>query len=184
MQLGSLLSKNRKVINIVIIIIALIVAFNIFKAHDQAIKGLQLQKENEIKKNEALGLLGRLDKRLKAYKDFLPKKDRSAFTAEVYAIAKELNVKILSLKPQEQDEVYQAYTKNSFNLSINTRDYEALGKFISRLENAGNVYMVDLLEIAPYTDLSGAGEEESAAAVAQSKGLLVNLKVGTFFYRD
>lgn len=165
--------KN-KILNIAIIVFAIIVANNIYKIESKSIESLKASKESELKKNAILGDITVFDKRLKSYKNFLNKKDISLVIDNIGNIAKDCNVKIISVRP-EPAQAFPLYVKYTFNLTVNTNDYLALGNFISKLENSFDVYMVESMVVNPRFESS----EDTPL-----RGLTVNLKVSTFLYKD
>ncbi len=165
--------KNR-VLSIGIIVFALIIANNIYKVQNKAIILLKESRVKELKKNTILGDISVLDKKVKSYKNFLNKKDISLVIDNIVNIAKDSNVKIVSVRP-EPGQVFHLYVKYTFNLTVNISDYLTLGKFINKLENSYDVYMVEGLNVRPRFETT----EESAI-----RGLLVNLKVSTFLFKE
>lgn len=165
--------KN-KILNGAIIVLALIIANNIYKVQFNTIESLKSSREKESKKNIVLGEISQFDKRLKAYKSFLNKKDMSLVIDNISNIAKDSNVRILSLRP-DLGQAFPLYIKYTFNLAVILNDYATLGKFISKLENSYDVYMVEGLVVNPRFE----GSEETAL-----KGLSVNLKISTFLFND
>ena len=137
-------------INIVIIIVALIIANNIYKRQTNIIGSLKQNKDAEIKKNEILGSIAQLEKKINAYKDFLNinKGDKSLIMSTINDIAKDSDVKIVSFRPESEIDYY-AYVKYPIFLVINAKDYNQIGRFMSKIENSSYVYMVDNLNIRP-----------------------------------
>lgn len=165
--------KNR-ILNIGIIVLGLIVANNIYKTQNNQIISLKESKDRELKKNGILVDISAQDKRLKSYKSFLNKKDISLVIDNIGDIAKDSNSKIVSIRP-EPAQPYALYVRYTFNLTVNVNDYLALGRFISKLENSYDVYMVESLNVTPRFE----GPQDTPL-----RGLTVNLKVSTYLYKE
>lgn len=164
--------KNR-ILNGAIVVMAVIISFNIYKTQRIAIDSLKREKEKEMKKNDILSSVSQSDNRLKSYKDLLNKKNISLVIDNIANIAKDINVKIVSIRPAPE-EAYTVYIKYTFNLTVNVNDYKAIGRFIGKLESSEDVYMIDLLTISPQFTEEGK----------VFKGLVLNLKISTFLYKD
>jgi Tfp pilus assembly protein PilO len=102
----------------------------------------------ENKKNELLKRLAGSEKRLFDYKEILKKKDNSAIITTISHLAQELGLKILSVKP-EREQDFPIYTKSSIRLSILSEGYHRLGDFISKLEASADLYKIEVLNIKP-----------------------------------
>jgi len=164
MDLTGLIDKHKnKILNIVVIILALIIAGNIYKKQLKETELLKREKDGEIKKNTLLNNITQLEKRINAYKNLLAKRDTGLVINTISNIAKESGVKITSLKPGYEQR-YPEYIKFGFDLMIATASYHTLGTFISAVESLRDVYMIDSLDIR----YEGG-----------TKGLAVNLKLST-----
>lgn len=142
-QLGK--GKN-KILNIVLIISTLIIAPNIYVSKAKNIESLNAKKDTELKKNEVLDRISYSEKRIKYYKNLFNKKDASLIMNTVNNIARDSNIKIVSIKPgTEQKE--PVYTKYPFLLTIAADNYHTLGKFISKIESHPDAYFVDEINI-------------------------------------
>lgn len=171
----ELIHKYKKsLLNIVVILGALLVAFRIYTGQEKEIAGLKQQKENEIKKNMLLEDIQRLEKKLTSYKEFLNKKDVSESIRKLSNVAKVSTVNIISLTPQEAEQT-PYYTLYPFNLTILAQDYHFLAKFINKLEKDDDIYMIKLLSIAPQG--SGGAKEGSTELRAQ-------IQLSTILYKD
>ena len=157
--------KNR-VLNIAVIIIALIIAVNIYKSQARAIAALRESKDTELKKNTVLTSLSLSEKDINHYKEVINKKSISSVINKIGNIANEAGVKITSLRP-EQEAVKDYYLKYPFALSVKAKTYHEIGRFISKLEAHPDIYMVELIEI------------KNEAEESQGKGLVADIKVST-----
>ncbi|MFH0855034.1 MAG: type 4a pilus biogenesis protein PilO [Candidatus Omnitrophota bacterium] len=146
-QSGEQLDKYKnKAINAAIIAIALIIAYNIYKGSLSTSDALRARIDEEEKKSVELEKIDRIDKKISAYKKLLPDKEASLVMDDIVGIAKSSGIKILSVKPA-QEELAGDYIKNNFDVSLSAPHYDDLAKFINMLETSGSVYMVDSLDI-------------------------------------
>jgi len=147
MDVNEFISKNKsKVLNIVILIIAAVIAVKIYNQQMRAMEALKAQKDLEAKRSATLESISSTEKGIYAYKNLLSRKDTSEVINTISNIAKELNVTIVSVKPLPQQKSSE-YIKIPFNLVVTSPDYNALGNFISKIESYYDVYMVESIEI-------------------------------------
>lgn len=164
MEATEFINKNKKIlINAGIILIALFISGKIYQQQNKTIESLRQQKEEVIKKNEVLSNISVLEKRVGLYANLFNKKDADYSINTIGNVARESNIKITSIKPSAEQKSGQ-YTKVPLDLSVSAPGYHALAKFISRVENLKDVYIVDSL---------------SANFNEQGKQLIVNLRVST-----
>jgi len=165
--------KNR-ILNIAIIAVSLLTAFNIYKDQSKGINNLEKNKQKEIERNEILSTISKTDKKLRTYKAFMNKKDISLIIDNLGNLADSSGAKIVSVKP-DPEQMYPLYVKYAFNLGIVVSDYNTLGKFINKLEKSDDVYVIEgLVILADYM----------SSKEADIKGLVVNMRVSTFLLRD
>lgn len=154
--------KNQMV-NIVIIALSLIIANNIHKAQNRIVESLRAEKEEAIKKGEVLAEINQLEKKIDVYKKGLTKKDASVLINNINNLARESDIKIVSLRPQEEKD-YPAYIQYSFSMVISALDYHQVGKFVSKLESSPDIYTVDSLNLRPSTgEVEGVRPSEVTA---------------------
>lgn len=169
MKITAIVKNNKnRLFNIAIIILALIIASRISKQQAKDMQALKDKNNIEIKKNEVLKDISKIEKKVVGYKNLLLGKDSNLTINDISNIARDSGVSIMSMRPEAQQK-YTDYIKGSFNLTISTSDYHTLGNFISRLESDKDVFMVDYLNIRPES---------------QSEGLTVDLKVSTIIFMD
>ena len=143
MEVTELLNKHKnKIINIAVIIIALIIANKVYEGQVSRVESLREKKETESKINDVLGEISQLDKKLDTYNNLLSGKDPGLTLNTISNIAKQSNVRILSIKPGSEER-FPEYVKLPFDLTITAANYHTLGKFISNIENHQNVYIVE-----------------------------------------
>lgn len=171
---SGVLDKNKnKILNLGVILLALFIAFQIYKSADEQINLLVQEKDNELKKNMAIEEIAGLEKKMDGYKKVFVKKDIGSVMDSVSAIAKNCSVKVVSIKPSNE-ESFSSYVKTSFLLTIAVPNYHALGDFVSQIESYKDIYIVDEIEIASIL----ANQPEETASV----NLNVNLKISTISY--
>ncbi len=153
---ASILNNKNKVINIVIVLVAVVIAFKIYGKQQVEIANLKSTAELEAKKNGVLAEIGLLEKKLGSLKKTINSKDVSLVMNSVGAIAKDNGVKVVSFKPQSEKD-FPVYTKYSFDLVVSASTYHKIGKFISVLESSPEIYMVESISI-----INSAVEGENA----------------------
>ncbi|MBI4981858.1 MAG: type 4a pilus biogenesis protein PilO [Candidatus Omnitrophica bacterium] len=147
MELTNILEKAKKnLLSAGIIVVALVVALNIYKGQEKEMQALNSQKEVESKKNIVLQNISKLEGNLGSYKNLLAKKDSSLLMNNLSQLAQASGVKINSIRP-EQEQITADFVKIPFSLELVSPDYHALGRFISSVESDSNVYEVEDLVI-------------------------------------
>lgn len=155
MELSDLDKYKNQIFNIAVIILAAFIAFNfIYKKQLQEIGVSKRRQVAEEEKNRVLEDISQLEIKINTYRNLLTKKDTSAIIEVITNMAKEAEVKIVSIKPGREQE-YPDYIKSAFELLIEVTNYHALGKFISKLENYQDPYIVDGLDIISSTEVEG-----------------------------
>jgi hypothetical protein len=168
MELAALLKKNKnKLLNAGVALLTLVIVINIYKGQNQAIQILKVQKDSGLKKNEVLAVIGQSEKRIATYRNIFSKKDASLVINTISNIARDSNVKILAINPraQENRSVYVTYP---FDLTLSADNYHAIGRFVSNIENAKEVFFIDKAIIKPI---------ERTAASEVKHGLIVSLTI-------
>lgn len=148
MELGGIEKYKNKIINIAVIVLAVIIAVNIYKNHVIFITALNSQKQKEIEKNEIITNIIKLQKEFNAYKSLINGKDVSLAINNLNIIAKGAGVKINSIKP-EQTKIEGIYETYSFQLEISAQNYENVGNFISSLESDPMIFIIDSMKFKP-----------------------------------
>lgn len=147
MEINTIIKQNKnKLINIAIIILAVIIASNIYKKQAKDIQAFREKNNVEIKKNKVLQDIRKLEDKINAYKYLLAGREANLTINNISSIAKETSVKIISIRPESQQR-HSDYILIPFNLTLNAPNYDALGNFISRLESNETVYIVNSIDI-------------------------------------
>jgi Tfp pilus assembly protein PilO len=147
MELSDLTNKYKNVtFNIALIILAIMVSVSMYKKQNKAIELLNQQKGNELKKNDILEDIGRLEKKINSYKSVFVKKDTDLVIGNLNNFAKESGIRITSIKPTPEQR-YNDYTKFPYELDIKASSYHGFGKFISKLESSRDIFLVENIMI-------------------------------------
>ena len=172
----ELSEKNKnKILNFGIIILALFIAFQIFKWAEEQMSVLSTDKKNELKKNEIMQEIAGLEEKIKWYKQVFTKKDISYVFDAVSRIAKNSSVKFISIKPID-DETNPDYVKSSFLVTVSSSDYHSLGNFISQIEANEDIYLVG--------EVSINSRDSNNSMQGDDQGLILNLKISTILFKD
>lgn len=174
MEKIELFEKHKnKVLNFGVIILALFIAFQIYKSADKQLNSLIQQKDEELKKNKAAEEIAGLERKIGEYKKIFVKEDVGSVIDTISNIAKNCSIKIVSIKPGNE-EAYPDYVKSAFLITVSTPNYHSLGNFISQIESYKDIYMVD--------EVSIASSEIKQPFESINTNLNVNLKISTISY--
>ncbi|MCM8781144.1 MAG: type 4a pilus biogenesis protein PilO [Candidatus Omnitrophica bacterium] len=163
--------KN-KILNIGVILFALFLANNIYKNQTRNIAFLTEKKTAEIQKKDILDKISQYEKRVDAYKRFINTKDVNLTMNNLIALIDDPAIKIISIKPNREQGV-GIYIKYPFDLVIETNSYHALAKFINKVENHPDVYIIESADIKPVSELQ---DKDTIKLVAYLKITTVLLK--------
>jgi Tfp pilus assembly protein PilO len=152
MNLTDTVNKNKNmIINLAIVIVAAVFAFNIHKAQTLNTKNLKAQKEIEEKKNVILVDINKLAKEYSDYNNLLGVNDIPTLINNIGEIAKGSGIKIVSIKPIARQS-QALFIKSPFDLTISAESYHSIGLFVSKLESSPNIYMIDYIDIKSAKD--------------------------------
>ena len=173
-KIMNLFLKGRKrVLSMGIILFTLFITLIIYRIQTKQIESLYVNKDTELKKNEVLNEISRSEKAIKLYKNLLSQKDASSVMNTISGIARDSNVRLISIKPA-REENQPLYIKTPFILVIGADNYHAIGKFISKLENQPDIYFIDTISIKPQEE-SRTPAQELTQAPKPPKKLIINL---------
>lgn len=156
--------KN-KVVNIIIIIIALSVANNVYKSYSTKIGALKTKISDEEKKTSELEKVSQVQKKINSYKMLLVHREANLVLSDISGIAKEAKAKVLSIRPANKESTTD-YTKYIYDVSISAPDYDALAEFVNSLEDYKSIYIIESITISSSPEL---GKNE----------LMVNLSISS-----
>lgn len=155
----SFIKNKNNLINIGLIILSLIIAKNIYSGQVKTIEKQKTNKDIELKKNVLINDISRFEKRINAYKKVLYKRDTTSIINSITQIASSSQIKVTSVKPEREKE-YAVYNEISIRLSIVASDYHKIGGFISKLENAPELYRIDSISIRALGQTSSISGED------------------------
>ena len=147
-------------LNTGLILVAIFLAFNIYKSQAKDVKKFREKIDTETKINELLVTFGPLEKKMAALTKLLYKPDASFSISTINKIGEESGVDINSIKPMEE-RLESEYIVYSFSLVINTDDYDKLGTFISKIESSSDIYTIETLNIRPFYGAKGVEQFQS-----------------------
>ncbi len=164
------LSRYKNIIfNLGVIILVLIFAGNVYKRQVKDIEVIKTTRDSEARKNEVLGNIRQKEKKINSFKNAINKKDVSLIMNPLSSIARDSSVKIISIGPQGEKD-YPVYLKYSFALVVTANNYHNIGKFISKLENSGDIYIVESINIV---ESEGQSKEEKCKAKLRLSTILI-----------
>ncbi|MDD4980859.1 MAG: type 4a pilus biogenesis protein PilO [Candidatus Omnitrophica bacterium] len=173
-ELISLFKQYKgKIPAIVIIIFTLFAAAGIYKSQANILRSMNLRKDRELNKNRVLGEISQSEKKIESYQGMLMEKNAPAIIDKITKLAKDSNIKIISIEPGPQEK-HPLYTRYPFILAINAGSYHAVGKFISKIENYSDLYFVNAATIKPAEGSGASGQKSDKGGPATDK-LRVNL---------
>jgi len=167
------LKGGKRVLSIGIILFTLSIALIIYRIQTKQIESLYVNKDTELKKNDVLNEINRSEKAIKLYKNLLSQKDASLLMNTISDIARNSNVRLISIKP-DREENQPLYIKTHFILVIGADNYHAIGKFISKLENQSDIYFIDTISIRSQEE-SRTPVQELTKVSKPANRLIINL---------
>ncbi len=167
------LKGKKKVLSIGIILFTIILALIIYRIQTKKIESLYVEKDLELKKNGILEEISRVEKTIKLYRNVLSKKEASSVINTVSNIARDSNVRLISIRPGNEEN-QPLYIKCPFILVIDADNYHAIGKFISSIENQSDIYFVDAISIRSQEE-SQMPDKELTGVPKPTNKLIVNL---------
>ena len=135
------------ILNVIVGIVALMIALQIYKGKMKEKDSLLLEKETEQKKNAVLANIADLEKDMDVLQTYVAKKDSSDIVNILSNIAKQSSVQITSIRPQSS-ESGNFYTKDLFTLSVSAPDYHELSKFVANVESyPENIFIIEAVNV-------------------------------------
>ena len=173
---GLLIEGKEKALSIGIIIFTLVIAVSIYRNQARQLGSLNINRDTEIKKNEVLNEIKQAEKSITFYKNLLNENDMSSITNVISNIAKDSNVRIISIMPGTQEQ-QPLYIKYPFTVIINTDSYHSVGKFISSIESYSDVYSVNTVSI------KSAKESQEGKMPQSTDKLIINLTINVIAFK-
>ena len=182
-KLMDLVIKGRKnVLMAGIIVLTLIITLIVYRIQDKNISLLHVKKDAEQKKNELLKEISQSEKTIKLYKNLLSQKDASSVMNTVSDIARGSNINLISIKPGNEEN-QPLYIKTHFIVVIGTDSYNAIGKFVSSIENEPNIYYsVDSISVSSQEENRTPAQELTPEPKSTNK-LIVNLTLSIITFK-
>jgi len=178
MEKLELTEKNKnRLLNLGIILLALFIAFQIYKNADIEVKELNKKKSNELKRNQEIEQIAGLEVKIESYKKVFTKKDISYVLDSVSKIAKNAQVQFVSIKPMDS-EVAQDYIKSAFLITVTSPTYHGLANFISQVEASSDLYIVGEVSITSSNSGYSMGQAQD------NSDLILNLKINTILINN
>jgi len=142
MDVIALINKAKGyLLNIIIIILAVIIASNNYKAKVKNMDLLKDKLSTELKRNEVIQDISNLEKRFALLKNSINSKAISLIIDSLSNMAKSSDVKIVLIKPYNEKR-QNIYTVFPFELVVYAKSYHEIGNFISMIENSPDIYIV------------------------------------------
>lgn len=131
----NLLLRKDIMVFILIVILALLIGYNIlYKNYQDRIVDIKAQIEEEKKKNDILGVIGLLDKKLQRYYErSFPATETTKLVDTVSALAAKVNLSIETFDPLPT-EYREEHAEVPLRLPLRC-NYHQLGKFLSLIES-------------------------------------------------
>ena len=143
MSTWDLLNKHKfRAFNLILLLVFLLIALRIYNVASKERGSLKGKKEEEIKRNQVLKEIRDSEISLGAYKRLSGQQDASLFLSKLNNLAKDSSVNLISIRPQGENEG-PVYSKYSFSLNLTVKDYHQLAKFVSKIENALELFVMD-----------------------------------------
>jgi len=147
MELTGSFDKYKNIfLNLALLAIAIIFAFKVYSRQSGETVVLNNNIAEEKKKNVVFENISKLEKRFRAYQKAVPNEEMTNIINALNGIAKDAGVRLTSIRPAPEQRK-TAYTKKFFQLSASVPDYLALGRFVSRLENHSDLFIIENAQI-------------------------------------
>ncbi|MFZ2356808.1 MAG: type 4a pilus biogenesis protein PilO [Candidatus Omnitrophota bacterium] len=169
--LGSAKEYKDRIVNVLIILAAIFIAFKIYSSQGTEIALLNQAREEEKNKNDILKEIEKKDKELQEYTTFINQKDRNSIFNNISDMAKLSAVELISIRPLNEENV-SFYIKLNYDLKISSDSYHSIGKFVSLLESAPDIFLVEKIAMSQQTTQAGERRTEKINA---------DLRISTIF---
>lgn len=160
------------ILNLILVLAAIFISLRIYAYQQKNIDLLDKKKADELNKNKMAEEISQSEKRIIACRDYLNKKDVNSVIGTIGELAASSSIKLISVRP-EKEQVLQVYIKQPFTLSLAVPDYHTLGKFIAKLENHPDIYIVKSISVMPNDDV-----------LVKAGGVNTTLGIYTLFLKD
>jgi hypothetical protein len=165
------LKVKDNVLNIVIIVLALNVASNIFKTKQAALVALKSNLNTENQKNTVLRDIAVLEQNANSLKKTVDAKSSSTPLEALNNFLEQAAIKEASSRALSETDSL-AYVRYPFELTIAADSYRQIGKFISLLEKSPDIFVVDSITIN--SNSFGSGNNKITARLIVSTIVIKN----------
>jgi len=143
-----------QIANLVILLIAGLVALNIYQRQNKKIDSVLKLHKDQSEKNELLLRIGDVNKIMESFQESFGPRDRREIINTITNIARSSGVDIIALRPQERAKKVKSeiYDKVFFDVDIQANNYHEIGKFLSRLESNPIIFIAESIIIEPVSD--------------------------------
>jgi len=154
---------KKNFLSLVIVGGCIMFAMNTYKEKQAEIDGVIQSKELELKKNEVLQEISLLDKNYNQLKAKINNKDKanSAIMFSLSTLAKDAGIKVTYIRPVGEEKT-AVFSRSVFEVALSSQDYHKIGKFVSAIESAPELFTVEDLE------LTGGAEDSLSARLTVS----------------
>lgn len=163
---SDILKDKKLLVEIGLVIASIIFAFKLYSLQHSANEEYKKILVKEKEKMNLIQELVNLENRNKDTKDIFNKKDASEVMRTISGLAKEANLNIINIKPQEEDKGF--YTVVSLRINLSANSYHDLVKFIKSVETNEERY-----KVAGLTIKSAASSEVPAKKILNVEILIV-----------
>lgn len=155
MDASVFLQRNKNaILNLAIVILVLIISIKIYYSQDAQITALKMQKEKEIENSKVFNRLTALNNKINVYKRSLKITNAGEVMNTISEAAKSAGLKIDAIRPLGQA-VGDDYIKLPVSVNLRTKNFDQIGKFMSKLENHPVFFTIDSFRISH----NGEGKE-------------------------
>lgn len=135
-----------KLLTVIVILVTLVIIYNFYKNQNEQIDSLKEMQSIEIKKLTVLKNIQATQQELEAYKRLLTKVLEDSIISSLSDFAKSVDVQVESFKP-ESKKVNNDYVEFPFILTVKAKSYHNLAKFVSKIENYAQVFVITNADI-------------------------------------
>jgi len=156
MNTAMLVEKiKNKLVTLVVIIVTLIVFYKLYQNQNEQMDKIKELKRIEIKKISVLKNMQVTYQGLEAYKNLLTKVLEESVVSSLSDFARNIGMQVESFKPEAR-KANVDYVEFPFSLTVKAKGYHDLAKFVSKIENYAQVFVITNADIS--SDDAAGGE--------------------------
>ena len=165
MDASVFLQKNKNaILNVAILVLALIISIKIYQNQDAQIAALKIQKQSEAENNIVFKNLTQLDNKINTYKRSFKIRNSGEVMNTIGEIAKSSGLKIDSIRPLG-DIAGDDYVRIPVSVAMKAKNFNQVGKFMSKLESHPAFFTVDSFRVGPNSDGKGLALNFAVSAI-------------------